>query len=568
MAELINDPLLLTEVESLVLDQFQVVSYKWLSRKFSLSSNTAKRLLQEAANQKVQGIEAVYVVSGWKKGEPSCYFVQLVPSAKLEATKAGLAGSPSIHVYSLQPSIPKDPAQLWSADFVQAEELFNQPPDVNNCLRDNRFSAVSCSLVTRNLKGKLLRVTPPDPATESHPSFATHQVTSAGPSGSAPAAAAPKISKPVSSESKDASMPPKNLNVSEIPGKMLPATVTAGKRTTGGPHVQGPSGQGGALKSLWGRASGKPPKSLKVSPHSAQKHVPASGAASDADACIRALESGEELDSDDDVANFSRLRRGRTRNDIGRKRRVIFDDEKSDSQEEEHTVLDSEDVVSLASPELPKERPVAAVESDMKTINSRLRVKTEKSSDTKGKTGSVNTDIKDYRPSTSTHLQECAPAELKDQRVSSNNAQHDIASPLNSKPMEVLGPQTSEKLSVGKVDHGGDLAPVASGTITDANSGSKKRKVLITRIDDRGREVTEVVWETHQKEGSNGAADHAAPPPEVKPQVDRSVAPLNTKTAAVLRRPATNKTGSKAIGKAAGKALQKGSLLSFFKKKD
>ncbi len=50
-----------------------------------------------------------------------------------------LHGSPSSHVYSVQPCLPKDPAQLFAAEFVQAQELFKQPSDVNNCLRDNRY---------------------------------------------------------------------------------------------------------------------------------------------------------------------------------------------------------------------------------------------------------------------------------------------------------------------------------------------------------------------------------------------------------------------------------------------
>ena len=47
-------------------------------------------------------------------------------------------GNCSVQVYSVQASIPKDPAMLWNAEFIQAEELFKQPFSVDNCLRDNR----------------------------------------------------------------------------------------------------------------------------------------------------------------------------------------------------------------------------------------------------------------------------------------------------------------------------------------------------------------------------------------------------------------------------------------------
>lgn len=53
----------------------------------------------------------------------------------------------SSHVYSVQPSIPKDPAALWTPDFVQAEELFNRPPEEENCLRDNRYGMGAASML-------------------------------------------------------------------------------------------------------------------------------------------------------------------------------------------------------------------------------------------------------------------------------------------------------------------------------------------------------------------------------------------------------------------------------------
>lgn len=52
-------------------------------------------------------------------------------------------GNCSIQVYSVQACIPKDPAALWNAEFVQAEELFKQPSAVDNCLRDNRYDDAS-----------------------------------------------------------------------------------------------------------------------------------------------------------------------------------------------------------------------------------------------------------------------------------------------------------------------------------------------------------------------------------------------------------------------------------------
>lgn len=63
--------------------------------------------------------------------------MKLPPSFYAEAQQE-FDGDCSVQVYSVQASIPKDPALLWNAEFVQAEELFKQPSSVDNCLRDNR----------------------------------------------------------------------------------------------------------------------------------------------------------------------------------------------------------------------------------------------------------------------------------------------------------------------------------------------------------------------------------------------------------------------------------------------
>lgn len=56
--------------------------------------------------------------------------------------KQKFGDSCSVQVYSVQACIPNDPAALWNAEFVQAEELFDQPSTVENCLRDNRYPGI------------------------------------------------------------------------------------------------------------------------------------------------------------------------------------------------------------------------------------------------------------------------------------------------------------------------------------------------------------------------------------------------------------------------------------------
>lgn len=46
----------------------------------------------------------------------------------------------------MQASVPKDPAALWNPEFVQAEELFKQSFEVDNCFRDSRLVSVRVKL--------------------------------------------------------------------------------------------------------------------------------------------------------------------------------------------------------------------------------------------------------------------------------------------------------------------------------------------------------------------------------------------------------------------------------------
>lgn len=52
--------------------------------------------------------------------------------------KAEFGDNCSVQIYSVQTCVPKDPAVIWNAEFIQTEELFKEPSNVVNCLRDNR----------------------------------------------------------------------------------------------------------------------------------------------------------------------------------------------------------------------------------------------------------------------------------------------------------------------------------------------------------------------------------------------------------------------------------------------
>ncbi|GMP83116.1 hypothetical protein CsSME_00037157 [Camellia sinensis var. sinensis] len=48
-------------------------------------------------------------------------------------SKQEFNGNYSVQVYTVQACIPKYPAALWNAEFVQAEELLRQPSTIDNC---------------------------------------------------------------------------------------------------------------------------------------------------------------------------------------------------------------------------------------------------------------------------------------------------------------------------------------------------------------------------------------------------------------------------------------------------
>jgi len=72
-------------------------------------------------------------------GNTNSYLIIVSSPVNCTEAKKGFDEPVSQHVYSVQPCLPKDPAQLFSAEYVQAQELFMQPRDVENCLRDNRY---------------------------------------------------------------------------------------------------------------------------------------------------------------------------------------------------------------------------------------------------------------------------------------------------------------------------------------------------------------------------------------------------------------------------------------------
>ncbi|KAI3695271.1 hypothetical protein L1987_78266 [Smallanthus sonchifolius] len=491
---------ILNEIQALVSDKLQVVrlfcnqllnlfvSYKWLSRNFLVPSNTATRLLQEFVEKNGSQLEVIYSLSGLLKNNPEAYHVKLVLASKLPEAKEEFGDGCSVQVYSVQAYVPKDPALLWNAEFVQSEELFKEPPNVVNCLRDNRFCGVSNSFVKRNAAGTPVNSTGPQLK-----SIGIHEQSRTNSINQIPNTSLGKEKKIEQSEPK----PNQGINVQSGSHK---EQVPQNKKKIQNDKIS--SGTSSSLATMWGLASAKPkpePASVKT-----DTVVPISN-----DAQVRANESleGESSDDDDDQEiNFKRASNGEGNN---RKRRVVFD-----FSDEDDNV---EDAVNLASPDPPKKQ---------------ISLDTKKSSSISS-LENKNLDFDEQKEVKNEKETEIDPKSLNENKFpSKNDVNHE------DKPSDAV------------------------------KNGTKKRKVLKKRIDDRGREVTEVVWEDDEKEtrpdddtrkdkGDSNTASNV---------VNRPAAAAPKKSPAVGNAPshATGKAGNK---KTSTKDPKQGNIMSFFKKK-
>ncbi|KAG5546055.1 hypothetical protein RHGRI_018281 [Rhododendron griersonianum] len=523
---------ILEEIEALVSDKLQVVSYKWLSRNFLLPSDSSKRLLHKFVEKHGDAMEVVYALSGWLKNNPSVYHIRLVSGPKLAEAKQDFDGSCSVHVYSVQACIPKDPAALWNAEYVQAEELFRQPPTTDNCLRDNRLCRISNSFVKRSTEGTAASIAVPQLKTAGM----------AGPSRSNPSNQNLSIPQPQQKKVQQS-----NPKVGQQPTHVVKDIKTESPVTEGhkqvakgssdkekvpqlpankkkGQNEKSTSGNGGSLANMWDRASTKPKPSTATTKTTI---IIPNTTVSSAEAQICVHEAVEAADSDDDGEdfNFKRASNG----EGSRKRRVVFDFSDEDDE--------FKDAVNLASPDPPKRKSFLDKQSSKSSVPEKNNFDIDKEKENKPKA-----------------------KEDKIAEKAINQAPPRADSSLVSKG------KTAEISSLEKVH-----SPIPENNAKDketnaAPTSPKRRKVMKTRIDERGREVTEVVWEGEEAETK--ADSHAVTKTEntsANNTVNRAPA---AKKSPAMGNTAPSNPGGKAGNKKAGnlKDPKQGNIMSFFKK--
>ncbi|KAF3620891.1 Gamma-glutamyl hydrolase 1 isoform 1 [Capsicum annuum] len=550
------------EIQALVSDKLQVVSYKWLSRNFLVSSNSAKRLLQEFVEKHGNGLEVVYSLAGWLKDSHSTYHIRLVSSANLAEAKKEFSDNCSVQVYSVQSCIPKDPVALWNAEFVQAEELLRQPPSVDNCLLDNRFCGISNPFIKRNGGGTI-------PSTTTVPQVKSEAL---GLRNSNSTVQVKAEQKKVHLPSPSAGVP--SSHVVDAKSKLVADKHKVSELLPAKKAVQSDksSKNGGALANMWGRVPTKPKvdnvstATSDATPNPVGLYLSLFSLITEIVACFVSLvldyalylsltdhffffgtnvhlgdaaqictPEGEDRISDDDDQQVN-IRR--TSNGEGnRKRRVIFDF--SDEEDE------FKDAVNLASPDPPKQKSIlgskqtpSAPELEKREVK---KVK-EAGSKSHGQETSSKNSHEQETSSKKSHEQERKPSPTSKPKSSK------VHSP------EIISEHVSLKNATAK-DKVINAAPISP----------KRRKIVKTRIDERGREVTEVVWEGEETEtkaddSTTKKADNNA----VNITGDRP--PIAKKSPALGSTAPTNQAGKAGNKKAGTKDPKQGNILSFFKK--
>eukprot|EP00884_Botryococcus_braunii_P011361 jgi/Botrbrau1/20225/Bobra.31_1s0022.1 len=174
---------ILREITLLVTEDLKMVSYKWVARNYDIPANLAKQLLFKLVESQRGKLQATYLLAGWTEGAQGSrqHTVQVVDASVLAREKARFSPITGLHVYSLQPSQPKDPSEVWSSELDQTRELFAamlRPAEeggTGNVLADNRCSAVACPAakrdkdLVRRLAAAVKAAEPPAPPAAARP---------------------------------------------------------------------------------------------------------------------------------------------------------------------------------------------------------------------------------------------------------------------------------------------------------------------------------------------------------------------------------------------------------------
>ncbi|KAA6424838.1 MAG: DNA polymerase delta subunit [Trebouxia sp. A1-2] len=438
-----------------------------------------------------------------------------------------------MHVYSLQPTQPKDASELWNHDAIQTSELFQELRlGQTNCLADNRWSAVKCieakhdpSLAKRAPKPAAAPSTdaagPSKPAQKPAPNSAAGQIAGimAGSSkqgGVATASVAVKGSGSSSIQDSAEAQPMERDSGTT-------AIAPSGSAPLSGPTSGGPSavsapggGQGGGKKkggksrlaNMWSKAP-----AVKEKPQQPARSKAQAAPAVDADAALRsAQQAGSSSDSEEEEL-------------LPMKRPAQQRSKRIEEEEEE----EEDDL--LVKPVGRQAKKARTSGSDKTAAPARARQTAlqesegdEEEAPAQAAGSPVKTEVnKSKGKATAANKKKTAAAPKKPpakKGLAKKSAAKQIQSDDEMSNADIEGEPDLTQDEEGGTSQAGKgrkgtkrAAANKPGTVKAGNAaGPKRRKVMHTAINDRGEEVTEEVWEDSQD---------ASTPEEQDEQADR-----------------------------------------------
>ncbi|CAK0773394.1 hypothetical protein CVIRNUC_004061 [Coccomyxa viridis] len=458
------------ELRDLISDQLKAVTFKWLARHLSMPANDAKRLLFEFSEKHRSKVSSTYLIAGWTKGAVPQHSVQLIDASDVADKRSKLDPVTSLHVYSIRPSAPKGPSDIFNYDELQTKELFlgMVKRGEENCLSDNRWSAVQCQGAKRNPSmAQASKSAMPVASSEEKPASAVAAAIKDAAEGKMPlqAAAADKTAGREPDAEQDS------------------ASAKATEQPTAKPAAA--KGKGSAIASMWSKAP--PKKAGKAAPKQTPASAKSKAAAVDAEAFLRlnqqdaASSSGEEEENNDAP--------------IRRTQRPARADALADSDDDGGNA-------PSAKPSAPAAEAVPANKQQRK----RKTVLDEDSD------SDEDWDAPKKASDADAAVRVTTSEPVKAEAITTANAE---AAEAEEEPAPEKKPKKSRKTSAS-------TKRSAPGTVKLHNSttGPVRKRVQRTAYNEKGEEVTEMVSEDEEPEKSAAKADKQGTEPaaEEKPK--------------------------------------------------
>uniref|UniRef100_A0A8C2B4T0 DNA polymerase delta subunit 3 n=1 Tax=Cyprinus carpio TaxID=7962 RepID=A0A8C2B4T0_CYPCA len=345
------DDLYLDNIDEFVNDQNKIVTYKWLSLTLGVHVNTAKQMLYHYLQQKRNEssgtpLHATYLVSGKCVENGSTYHkVSVVREDKLDAVKAKMDVTISVHVYSVQRAELKDSSPLYSTDYDAVKE------NLKNC---NKYSAIRCAAAVPLSSSELQRaqetaLVPPVEKEISKPGFNENTSATSKPSAKQPAGIMGMFASKNASKSQESS---KEVKTEQKEDSSLVETSKSKTASKANPmsNFFGKSAQK--------KADEKPNKSIK-------EEMDSSSTAS-ATASLKQSQTSSKSETDvkeeqSKVSKALKVESKDTRNKTKRPEVVDSDDEKMESQQKKRRRIKKPQPDSSDEEVVPDSPPVPNV---------------------------------------------------------------------------------------------------------------------------------------------------------------------------------------------------------------